>query len=315
MTLDASGNLGVGTTSPSGSDWNVNSTVVQVKKNDSSGGLFKASSSNVDFIFSAGNGLAYIATTTNTPITFYTNTTERARITSGGDFRVKGAGTAGSTDAFQVSGSAPADAARIDSSGNLLVGTTTSPSGSKKLVVTGSDTNGAIKIQGSSTDYQGLSLYYSASGANANARAFQIAPNYIANGRLDFLISSSNSTDPTTSLGYINGSTGAYTAVSDARAKKNIVDCQYGLSSVMSMRPVLYNMVSENDGTIKHIGFIAQEIKAVINEAVADTDSEEQWYGLDKSELVPVLVKAIQEQQAIITALTARVAALEGTQP
>ena len=80
----------------------------------------------------------------------------------------------------------------------------------------------------------------------------------------------------------------------------------------MSMRPVLYNMVSENDGTIKHIGFIAQEIKAVINEAVADTDSEEQWYGLDKSELVPVLVKAIQEQQALITSLTARIALLEG---
>jgi hypothetical protein len=195
--------------------------------------------------------------------------------------------------------------ARIDSSGNFLVGTTTSPSGSKNLVVAGGGTVGAIKIQGASTDYQGLSLYYGASGANASSRAFQIAPNYISVGRLDFLVSSSSSTDPTSSLSFINGSTGAYTAVSDARAKKNIVDCQYGLSSVMSMRPVLYNMISENDGTTKHIGFIAQEIKAVINEAVTDTDNEEQWYGLDKSELVPVLVKALQELNAKFEAYVA----------
>jgi len=50
--------------------------------------------------------------------------TEQMRLSSDGTFRVKGAGTAGSTDAFQVSGTAPADAARIDSSGNLGVGTT-----------------------------------------------------------------------------------------------------------------------------------------------------------------------------------------------
>jgi hypothetical protein len=48
-----------------------------------------------------------------------TTGTERARISSDGTFRVKGAGTAGSTDAFQVAGTAPADAARITSGGNF----------------------------------------------------------------------------------------------------------------------------------------------------------------------------------------------------
>jgi hypothetical protein len=52
---------------------------------------------------------------------------ERARMSSDGTFRVKGAGTAGSTDAFQVSGSAPASAASINSSGNLLVGSAGGP--------------------------------------------------------------------------------------------------------------------------------------------------------------------------------------------
>jgi hypothetical protein len=62
-------------------------------------------------------------------------------VSSDGTFRVKGAGTAGSTDAFQVSGSAPADAARIDSSGNLIVGGTSAPlasSGRGNVTVNGS---------------------------------------------------------------------------------------------------------------------------------------------------------------------------------
>lgn len=82
--FDSAGNFGIGTTSPSGSDWNASATVVQVSKNDTNGGLFKATSSNTNFIFSAGNNLAYVATTTNTPITFFTNTTERMRIDSSG---------------------------------------------------------------------------------------------------------------------------------------------------------------------------------------------------------------------------------------
>ena len=51
-----------------------------------------------------------------------TSSSERARISSDGTFRVKGAGTAGSTDAFLVDGAAPASAARITSGGDFLVG-------------------------------------------------------------------------------------------------------------------------------------------------------------------------------------------------
>lgn len=54
-----------------------------------------------------------------------TNGTERARVSSDGTFRVKGAGTAGSTDALQISGSAPASAMTLNASGNLGIATTT----------------------------------------------------------------------------------------------------------------------------------------------------------------------------------------------
>lgn len=56
-------------------------------------------------------------------VAWATNGTERGRVSSDGTFRVKGAGTAGSTDALQISGSAPASAMTLDASGYLGIGT------------------------------------------------------------------------------------------------------------------------------------------------------------------------------------------------
>ncbi|NBU34799.1 tail fiber domain-containing protein [bacterium] len=99
--------------------------------------------------------------------------------------------------------------------------------------------------------------------------------------------------------GYISTSTGAYTAVSDLRLKKNVVPLSYGLNEVMALNPVMYHMIDEEQDAKKHIGFIAQEVKQVIDESVDDLNNEStEFYGLDKSGLVPLLVKAIQELKA-----------------
>ncbi|NBQ98522.1 MAG: hypothetical protein EBU12_09985, partial [Microbacteriaceae bacterium] len=99
--------------------------------------------------------------------------------------------------------------------------------------------------------------------------------------------------------GYISLSTGAYTAVSDLRLKKNVVPLAYGLNEVMALNPVMYHMIDEAQDAKKHIGFIAQEVKSVIDESVDDLNDENaEFYGLDKSGLVPLLVKAIQELKA-----------------
>jgi hypothetical protein len=80
----------------------------------------------------------------------------------------------------------------------------------------------------------------------------------------------------------------------------------------MAMRPVTYLMNEEEDTAKKHLGFIAQEVKALMDESVDDLiDPDTQFYMMDKGGLVPVLVKAIQEQQVLITSLTARITALE----
>jgi hypothetical protein len=106
---------------------------------------------------------------------------------------------------------------------------------------------------------------------------------------------------------------------SDRRLKENIVDIDYGLETILAVRPKRFNFITSGK---EDIGFIAQDLKEVIPEAVqgeelefleSDTAQEKAQKSLkiSKDSLIPVLVKAIQEQQATITALTARIEALE----
>jgi hypothetical protein len=106
-----------------------------------------------------------------------------------------------------------------------------------------------------------------------------------------------------TTVSYINNTTGVYTAVSDKRLKKNITPLTYGLKEVLQLNPVMYNMKTEDDSKKKHIGLIAQEVKVVMDELVEDIDETKQNYGLSATELVPVLIKAIQELNARIVVL------------
>ena len=105
-------------------------------------------------------------------------------------------------------------------------------------------------------------------------------------------------------VGYFSNSTGVYTPLSDGRAKKNITDIEYGLDAVLALRSVQYHMNEQEDTEKKNIGFIAQEAMEVVPESVSLMMGG--MYGMDRTSIVPVLVKAIQEQQAIILSLKAR---------
>jgi hypothetical protein len=93
--------------------------------------------------------------------------------------------------------------------------------------------------------------------------------------------------------------------VSDARLKKNITDLNYGLYSVMKMRPVQYDWKDDSE-KMKKIGFLAQELKKIIPEAVAG-DENKETLAVNYVEIIPVLVKAIQEQQQQIEELKKQV--------
>jgi hypothetical protein len=102
-----------------------------------------------------------------------------------------------------------------------------------------------------------------------------------------------------------------WTAASDVRIKKNITNTNYGLSTVMQLRPVEYNLIS-ND--LKQVGFIAQEVKKLVPEVVTGKEGDlkkGEILGITYANLVPVLTKAIQEQQAIIDNQNKRLSELE----
>jgi hypothetical protein len=89
----------------------------------------------------------------------------------------------------------------------------------------------------------------------------------------------------------INMTTGIYVALSDKNKKKDFELSTLGLDAVMGLKPTLYRMKSEN-GTEKHLGFIAQEVKDYIPQAFVQND---EFIGLNEMPIIAALTKAIQE--------------------
>jgi hypothetical protein len=96
------------------------------------------------------------------------------------------------------------------------------------------------------------------------------------------------------------------TASSDEKYKYNILPINYGLNTILQLNPVNFQWIKgeEND-----LGFIAQDVAEIIPEAV-DTNWNSDLLMRYES-IIPILTKAIQEQQALIKALEQRIINLE----
>jgi hypothetical protein len=96
---------------------------------------------------------------------------------------------------------------------------------------------------------------------------------------------------------------------SDVRQKENIYPIQYGLSQILKLNPVQFTWIQHPMDGLK-LGLIAQELKTVLPEVVRDwewkvdektgerTKVEAERLGVMYSDIIPVLIKAIQEQEA-----------------
>ena len=105
--------------------------------------------------------------------------------------------------------------------------------------------------------------------------------------------------------GAFDAGDGAYTNTSDLRLKKNITTLENQLAKVLSLRPTRYQFKdNSNEPDEFTLGLIAQEVQKIIPEVVTQiTDKEEDgmgYLGIAYSELIPVLIGAIQDQQNII---------------
>ena len=76
----------------------------------------------------------------------------------------------------------------------------------------------------------------------------------------------------------------------------------YGLSEALRLRPVTWRWKDRPERGLQ-LGLIAQEVEKVLPELVTTTKDAEQTKGLNYTGLLPVVIKAIQEQQQQIEAL------------
>jgi hypothetical protein len=116
--------------------------------------------------------------------------------------------------------------------------------------------------------------------------------------------------------------TNATIATSDIRFKENIQPLDKGLEIINKLKPVKFNFITTTENNFSEfdeIGFIAQDVEGALStelfaKAVVkklDEDKDDSALGLMTEKLIPILVKAIQEQQAQIKALEQRIINLE----
>jgi hypothetical protein len=306
IASDASGNVGIGTTSPTTilNAYNATSAIVSVDGDTNA--VFRATRYSTDAnpaqitTRKARGTLAAPTTVATSDIAggvFFqayggTNFRSIARIdglvqTYTSDTNIAGAlafyTNAGSTDVTEQM--------RIDSSGNLLVGKT----------ATGLGTAG----------FEANATGMSATNSGAEAGNFNRTT---SDGQVVIFRRQNNGVGSVS----VTTTTTTYNTSSDYRLKENIAPMTGALEKVAALKPVIYKW--KVDGSAGE-GFIAHELAEVCSHAVTgekdaiDADGNPQYQGIDVSFLVATLTAAIQEQQALITSLTARVVALEGTQP
>ncbi len=91
--------------------------------------------------------------------------------------------------------------------------------------------------------------------------------------------------------------TGTLVRTSSYELKKDITPIYYGLNEILQLNPINFNWVnSDKYGDNNENGFIAEDVMSIIPNSVS-ADSESVF--MDYSKLIPILTKAIQEQQSL----------------
>lgn len=310
VTIDGSQNVGIGTASPTNkldvrssqptinaqATTNGNAGLLQLTALSGDGSntcavqvigasIANSSASNMIFKNDGGSGL-----------------TERMRIKSTGDIKIvsgnllgwsdfsagsTGVGVVGSGEnlLFYSSGT---ERMRIDSSGNLLVGKTAS-----------STSNVGVQF-----NPNGQSIFSMASGLSA---ADTLNVYSTTSGVFRFYVDMS---------GKVWATSTTIAAISDQRLKENVRDLDIGLDAIMTVQPRRFDWKDGKGQDKKNaVGFIAQEFETVFPDSVAPSKAGEdgiEYKTVCHEELIPTMVKAIQELKAQVDAQAAEIATLKG---
>lgn len=125
---------------------------------------------------------------------------------------------------------------------------------------------------------------------------------YTSAGSGNLLLYSSSSTLTGDPIGAFNATSGEYTALSDARVKKNFSKITTVLPNLLQLNPIKYHFLNENATQKKHIGLLAQEVEKYFPELV-DYHTETDIYQMNYAGFGVLAIRGIQEQQEEIEAL------------
>jgi hypothetical protein len=328
MRLTSAGYLGIGTSSPP--------QLLSVQGSSNPAINVRNTSSTIDANFYVTSTETTIGNSNSYPFTFTTNNTERMRIDSSGNVLVNsatlptalntnirsvyvkgssnGVVVASSSDGAssvtlysgQSSSDNPAIAfqnslrfatatdvgiggfserMRIDSSGNVLVGKTSASLTSGNGFMAYPDGTTSMVTSNSTNSWATLNLY------STGASAYRF---YVGGG------------------GTVYATSTTITAISDQRLKENIRDLDEGLATVLALKPRKFDWKEGKGANIKNArGFIAQEFETVLPDMIEEwrdpAPQGEEPYKAINANLIPTLVKAIQELSAELNALKAKV--------
>jgi hypothetical protein len=260
VTIDTSQNVGVGTASPR-EKLEVAGAIIATSN------LSALDSSTMSMDFSASQG-RLIATgadsSTYAPIIFGNATT-----------------------------STFAERMRIDSSGNVLVGTT---SNNGRISANGSSTNGSTNTL-SLADSGGTILFYVRTDGLINTGIKSASPY--------------NNTTGSAANMFLDNQGTLYRSTSSIKYKTDIQDATHGLAEVLQLRPVTYKGKADFDGDKVFGGLIAEEVDAIgLTEFVqyADDGSPD---ALAYGQMVALCIKSIQELNAKVDAQATTIAELQ----
>jgi hypothetical protein len=293
MRILASGNIGIGTSSPSYKLDIQNGSDFDIRLRDTSLG------GTVGILFETANDFSG---------------------TSQAYIKGIGAGNSGLSDLiFGTAGTSGATSAsermRINSAGNVGIGQTPLQALASTLTVNGTiisqtgagggNYNENLRLNRTGNGYSSIAM----GGANGTTTGtdtgqWTLAATPVGLGyRFDYDYAGTTVVTFATN-GSITNSTGVYGTISDIKFKENIVDATPKLDDILKLKVRNFNLIGDET---KQIGFIAQEFEEVFPNMVdisIEKESEEEYKSIKTSVLVPMLVKAIQE-------LTARVQELE----
>jgi hypothetical protein len=194
-----------------------------------------------------------------------------------------------SLQAIQLGANGSAGQVTLDSLGNLLVGTSSSASSSgsgfKVTNPIAGHFNPFVVTSANSSIYSCWDIY--STGGTAGYRFF------------------------VTSTGTVNAISATISAISDGRLKENVKDIDVGLSAILALKPRTFDWKAGKGKGIKgDRGFIAQEFETVFPDLIDEwkdaAPEGEAPYKSVRQDLIPVLVKAIQELTARVQTLEAR---------